>query len=89
MSFPTKGGLRQCPVEGFPGDLATRTAMQVHFVNRHVQDTVLMLEKGNLPHPRCPRCDMRVPRKALNGRHLGTAQCVKGAERKRRRLANT
>ena len=32
---------------------------------------------------------MQVPRKALNGRHLGTVQCVKGAERKRRRLAET
>ena len=32
---------------------------------------------------------MQVPRKALNGRHLGTAQCVKGAERKWGRLAET
>ena len=32
---------------------------------------------------------MQVPRKALNGSHLGTAQCAKGAERKRRRLAET
>ena len=32
---------------------------------------------------------MQVPRQAINGRHLGTAQCVKGAERKRRRLAET
>ena len=89
MSFLTKGGLRTCPVEGCPGTLATRTAMQVHFVHRHVQDTVVMLEEGNFPHPRCARCDMQVPRKALNGRHLGTAQCAKGAERKRRRLAKT
>ena len=50
--------------------------MRVHFVHRHVQDTVVMLEEVNLPHPRCLRCDMQVPRKALNGRHLGTAQCV-------------
>ena len=64
-------------------------AMRVHFVHRHVQDTVAMLEEGNFPHPRCSRCDMQVPRKALNGRHLGTAQCAKGAERKRRRLAQT
>ena len=55
MSFPTKGGPRQCPVEGFPGTLATRTEMRVHFVNRHVQDTVVMLEEGNFPHPRCAR----------------------------------
>ena len=46
--------------------------MRVHFVHRNVQDTVVMLEEGNLPHPRCARCDMQVPRKALNGRHLGT-----------------
>ena len=58
MSFPTKGGPRLCPVEGCPGALATRTAMRVHFVHRYVQDTVVMLEEGNLPHPRCPRCDM-------------------------------
>ena len=47
------------------------------------------LEEGNLPHPRCPRCDLQDSRKALNGRHMGTAQCKKGAERKRRQLAET
>ena len=61
----------------------------MHFMHRHVLDTVVMLEEGNFPNPRCARCDMQVPRKALNGRHLGTAQCAKGAERKRRRLAET
>ena len=61
--------------------------MRVHFVHRNVQDTMVILEEGNLPHQQCPRCDLQVPRKALNGRHLGTAQCKKGAERKRRRLA--
>ena len=63
--------------------------MRVHFVHRHVQDTVVMLDEGSYPHPRCTRCDMQVPRQALNGHHLGTAQCAKGAERKRRWLANT
>ena len=89
MSFPAKGGPKQCPVAGCPGELATRTAMRVHFVHRHVQDTVVMLEEGNLPHPRCPWCNLQVPRKALNGRQLGTLQCQKGAERKQRRLAET
>ena len=32
---------------------------------------------------------MQVPRRALNGRHPGTAQCLKGAEQKIRRLAET
>ena len=63
--------------------------MQVHFVQRYVQETVVILEEGNFPHPRCARCDMQVPRKALNGSHMGTTQCAKGSERNRRRLDET
>ena len=74
---------------GVPGYLATSTAIQVHIVHRHVHDTVVMLEESNLPLPRCPRCDLKVPRKALNGRHLGNLQCKKGAEPKWRQLAET
>ena len=74
-------------MEGCPGVLATRAAMQVQFVQRHVQDTVVILEEGNLPLPRCPQCKLQVSRKALNGRHLGTSQYRTGTERKRRRLA--
>ena len=65
---------------------ATRAEMWVHFVHRHVHDTIVILEEGNLPLPRCPRCDLRVPRRALNGRHRGTAQGSAGAVRKLRRL---
>ena len=61
--------------------------MQVHFVQRHVLNTLVILEEGKFPHPRCALCDMQVPRRALNGRHPGTAQCLKGAERRRRWLA--
>ena len=39
---------------------------------------------NHLPHPRCTRCGMLVPRRALNGRHPVTDQCARGAERKRR-----
>ena len=87
MHFPAKGGRRRCMVERCPGVLATRAAMRVHFLHRHVHDTVVILEEGNLPLPRCPRCDLQVSRKALNRRHLGTRQCKTGTERKRRRLA--
>ena len=65
----------------------TRASMRVHFVHRHVHNTVVILEEGNLPLPRCPRCDLQVSRKALNGCHLETNQCRTGAERKIRRLA--
>ena len=61
--------------------------MRVHFVHRHVHNTVVILEEGNLPLPRCPRCDLQVSRKALKGRHLETSQCRTGTERKRQRLA--
>ena len=64
-----------------------RTAMHVHSWRRHVLDTVIILEEGNLPHPRCKNCDMLVPWQALNGRHKDTAMCRSGVERKRRRLA--
>ena len=65
----------------------TRASMRVHFVHRNVHDTMVILEEGNLPLPWCPRCDLQVSRKALNGRHLETSQCRTGTERKRRRLA--
>ena len=53
MSFPAKGGPRNCPVAGCPGRVAMRTEMQVHFVHRHVLDTMVILEEGTTPHPRC------------------------------------
>ena len=52
-----------------------------------IHNTVVILDEGNLPLPRCPRCDLQVSRKALNGRHLETSQCRTGTEQKRRRLA--
>ena len=54
MDFPTKGGPRSFPVEGYPGRAVTRTLKQVNFLRQHVRDTVVILEEGNLPHPRCP-----------------------------------
>ena len=48
---------------------------------------MVILEEGNFPLPRYPRCDLQVSRKALNGRHLETNQCKTGADRKLRRLA--
>ena len=56
-------------------------------MHRHVHDTVVILEEVNLPLPRCPRWDLQVSGKALNGRHLETNRCKQGAERKKRRLA--
>ena len=60
--------------------------MRVHFLHRHVRDTVVVLEEVNLPHPRFPRCDMMVPWHALNWKHLATAQCARGGEQKIRQI---
>ena len=84
--FP-KGGAKACTVEGCPGRVRTRTAMRVHFWRRHMQEIIIILEEGNLPHPRCANCDMFVLWRALNGRHKSTEMCRNGADRKRRRLA--
>ena len=54
MAFYAKGRQQSCLVEGCPGRAATRTAMRVHFMHRHVLETVVILEEGNLPHPLCP-----------------------------------
>ena len=61
--------------------------MRVHFLQRNVLDTVVILEKVNLLHPRCAQCNILVPWRDLNGRNPATAQCARGAERKRWRLA--
>ena len=47
---------------------------------------MIILEEGNLPRPRCPRCDMFVPWRALNDRQKTTEMCRSGADKKRRRL---
>ena len=52
-----------------------------------MRDTIIILEEGNLPHPRCENCDMFVPCRGLNGRHKSTMMCKSGAERKPRRLS--
>ena len=74
-------------MEGCPGREGTRTAMRVHFWRRHVWDIIIILEEGNLPHPRCTNCDMLVPWRSLNGHHKSTEMCRSGENRKKRRLA--
>ena len=51
MTFPTKGGPQSCQVEGCPGRVGTRTAMWMHFFNRHIRDITIILEEVNLLHP--------------------------------------
>ena len=48
-----------------------------------LRDTTVILEEGNGPYPRCPRCNMFVPHKFLNFQHLTPAFYHMGEEKKR------
>eukprot|EP00978_Attheya_sp_CCMP212_P031652 scaffold120541_cov48-Attheya_sp.AAC.1 len=54
---------------------------------RHARDTIVILDEGSYPHPRCHSCDMFVPRPGVYTTHPRTAMCRHGADRKRQRLA--
>ena len=86
---PNEGKAKGLPSGGMPRKGWYTDGDDDVFFSRHVRDTVIILEEGNLPHPRCSRCDMLVPWRALNGKHHDTAMCRSGAERKRRRMAET
>ena len=62
----------RCAVEGCLGRASNRTNLLVQFAHCHVQDTIVILEEGNRYYPLCPKCDMFVSHKALNGRNLVT-----------------
>ena len=49
MAFLKRAGPSPCLVKGCSGQALTRTAMKVHFWNRHVRDTMVILEEGNPP----------------------------------------
>ena len=87
MAFLTREGPRPFPVDVCSGQALTQTVMMANFWHRHVMDTVVILEEGNLPHPWCPLCEMLVTWKALNGTHRRTAQYTWGEKRRRQRSA--
>ena len=44
MNFPTAGAPQEFPVEGRRGQKTKRTSMRVKLLNRHVRDTLIILE---------------------------------------------
>ena len=66
VSFPREAGSIVCPVGVYKGWLMTRTNLWIHFFHCHMQDTLVILEEENRPHPRRPACDMFVPWEAPN-----------------------
>ena len=53
-SLPNMVGSVGCPVKGCRGRVTGRTNLRIHFVYRHMQDMIVIMEEGNFPHPHCP-----------------------------------
>lgn len=87
VSFPRTATSIDCPVDGCVGKATSRNDLRRHFVHRHVQSTLVILEEGSAPLPRCELCDMFVTFAALNSGHQNTACCRKGRARKEQRHA--
>ena len=86
VSFHRVAGTVECPVEGCGGLVSTRTNISIHFVHHHVQETIVIIEEGNLPHPHCPKCDMLVPWAEMKHRHHTNTLCMWGSDRNIQRL---
>ena len=52
----------------------------------HVRDTLVVLYVGNHSLPCCPKCNIFMNLRVLNGNHQDTAMCSKGAEWRLNRL---
>ena len=85
--FPSAIMRLRCPVARCQGGETIRTNLQVHFAHRHVKDDVVILEEGNHPYPRCPKCEMFVSQQELNVRDNSTALCQQGEDHKQRHMA--
>ena len=86
VSFPMAAGSIGCQVGGCKGQAMTHINLRIHFMHRHVQDTLVILEERNCPHPHCLACDMLVPWSELNHHQPAMSLCIQVKNRKRRRL---
>ena len=73
-------------MEGFRGKVSSRKNLRVNLSFHHPRYIIVILEEGNKPHPRCPKCYMSFPQEALNQTHLTSVMCWRGTDRKRQRL---
>jgi len=87
ISFPRYVSKVACPVEGCPGTATTRSNLRKHFAHRHFHDSLVILEEGSRPLPKCELCGMHVPRMALAAGHHRSQLCRDGAQRVRQRNA--
>ena len=71
------------------GRASTRTNLQIHFMHRHIRDTISILEEVDPPPTPLPcMCDMFIPWAEMNNLHPTNMLCSRGDDRKRQRLAD-
>ena len=65
------------PSGGMPKEGDQPHQLQVDFVHRHVEDTILVLNKGPFPHPWCKQFNMFISQGSMDAVHLGTIMCTR------------
>jgi hypothetical protein len=75
-----------CPVIGCKGTATRRNDMRSHFMWRHPNDTIRIIEEGAEPYPKCGLCLKHVRPQSV-ARHGETIECKRGQELKSRREA--
>ena len=60
------------------GRATSRSALRLHFVNHHEQDTVVILEEGIRPLPRYPKYDIIFTWRVISSRRQTTSMCARG-----------
>jgi hypothetical protein len=83
VSFPKTMRQRLCPVEGCSGRALSGDLLRRHFVHRHPEDTLCILEEGLEPLPECELCRMHVTPNAFRTGHQASLLCKRGVARVR------
>ena len=84
LGQPHKSNVR---VEGCPWRATNHPNLRMHFIHRRMEDTIHILNEGNIPHLWCDQCAMFILREALATGHLGTTICKRREYHKNRCLA--
>ena len=87
VSLPWTATSTAFPVEGRPGVSTSPTYLHFQLVHRHVEDTLIILNKGMVFHYWRGQCGMFVTRETLVAGNLGNEFFRRGGNRNYRRIA--
>jgi hypothetical protein len=84
ISMPHFNDTAQCPAPGCGTIIKNRIGMRRHFLYRHFQDTIIIMEEGRLS--RCTLCGMFCTKLQLAGGHTKTVLCKQGTKRNKQKM---